>query len=83
MDYKPKRVNYDALRRGKTAELMNFFHFDGSEMTLRHLVVTGVRFRLSFYVASCLCRPRMLRMSLNTQADIRTTLTDRRFNSII
>jgi autophagy-related protein 2 len=31
------------LRNGKTAELMNFFHFDGSEMTLRHLVVTGVR----------------------------------------
>ncbi|BGP28124.1 autophagy-related protein 2 [Rhodotorula toruloides] len=42
VDYKPKRVDYNALRRGKTAELMNFFHFDGSEMTLRHLVVTGV-----------------------------------------
>lgn len=26
---------------------MNFFHFDGSEMTLRHLVVTGVRFCFS------------------------------------
>lgn len=43
LDYKPKRVDYHALRQGKTAELMNFFHFDGSEMTLRHLVVTGVR----------------------------------------
>ncbi|BGP44040.1 autophagy-related protein 2 [Rhodotorula kratochvilovae] len=42
LDYKPKRVDYNALRSGKTAELMNFFHFDGSEMTLRHLVVTGV-----------------------------------------
>lgn len=42
LDYKPKRVDYHALRKGKTAELMNFFHFDGSEMTLRHLVVTGV-----------------------------------------
>ncbi|KAK4698881.1 autophagy-related protein 2, partial [Phenoliferia sp. Uapishka_3] len=42
LDYKPKRVDYHALRQGKTAELMNFFHFDGSEMTLRHLVVTGV-----------------------------------------
>lgn len=42
LDYKPKRVDYHALRRGKTAELMNFFHFDGSAITLRHLVVTGV-----------------------------------------
>ncbi|KAG0659205.1 autophagy- protein 2 [Rhodotorula mucilaginosa] len=42
VDYKPKRVDFNALRSGKTAELMNFFHFDGSEMTLRHLVVTGV-----------------------------------------
>ncbi|GAA5882896.1 hypothetical protein JCM1840_000742, partial [Sporobolomyces johnsonii] len=42
LDYKPKRVDYYALKQGKTAELMNFFHFDGSEMTLRHLVVTGV-----------------------------------------
>ena len=43
LDYKPKRVDYHALRRGKLAEMMNFFHFDGSEMTLRHLVLTGVR----------------------------------------
>lgn len=42
LDYKPKRVDYHALRKGKIAELMNFFHFDGSEITLRHLVVTGV-----------------------------------------
>ena len=42
LDYKPKRVDYHALRKGKTAELMNFFHFDGSEITLRHLVVTGI-----------------------------------------
>ncbi|GAA5978593.1 hypothetical protein JCM5350_003152 [Sporobolomyces pararoseus] len=42
LDYKPKRVDYYALKQGKTAELMNFFHFDGSEMVLRHLVVTGV-----------------------------------------
>ncbi|KAL8277733.1 hypothetical protein RQP46_009855 [Phenoliferia psychrophenolica] len=42
LDYKPKRVDYHALRQGKTAELMNFFHFDGSEMTLRHLVISGV-----------------------------------------
>ncbi|KAK4056087.1 autophagy- protein 2 [Microbotryomycetes sp. JL221] len=42
LDYKPKRVDLRALRQGRTAELMNFFHFDGSEMTLRHLVVTGI-----------------------------------------
>lgn len=47
LDYKPKRVDYHALRRGELAEMMNFFHFDGSEMTLRHLVLTGVRIRLT------------------------------------
>lgn len=54
LDYKPKRVDYTALRKGKTAELMNFFHFDGSEMTLRHLVVTGVRLEsISCAPSSC------------------------------
>jgi autophagy-related protein 2 len=43
LDYKPKRVDYRALREGKTLELMNFFHFDGSEMTLRHIEMFGVR----------------------------------------
>lgn len=43
VDYKPKRVDFNALRSGKLAELMNFFHFEGSEMTLRHLNVAGVR----------------------------------------
>jgi autophagy-related protein 2 len=42
MDYKPRRVDYRALREGKTIELMNFFHFDGSEMTLRHITLSGV-----------------------------------------
>lgn len=42
LDYKPRRVDYRALRDGKTIELMNFFHFDGAEMTLRHIVLTGV-----------------------------------------
>lgn len=42
LDYKPRRVDYRALREGKTIELMNFFHFDGSEMTLRHITVSGV-----------------------------------------
>lgn len=42
LDYKPRRVDYRALRDGKTIELMNFFHFDGAEMTLRHITLTGV-----------------------------------------
>ena len=42
LDYKPRRVDYRALRDGRTIELMNFFHFDGSEMTLRHITLTGV-----------------------------------------
>ncbi|KAI0306470.1 hypothetical protein B0F90DRAFT_1690173 [Multifurca ochricompacta] len=42
LDYKPRRVDYRALREGRTIELMNFFHFDGAEMTLRHLTVFGV-----------------------------------------
>lgn len=43
LDYKPRRVDYRALKEGKTMELMNFFHFDGAEMTLRHLTLKGVR----------------------------------------
>jgi hypothetical protein len=42
LDYKPRRVDYRALREGRTIELMNFFHFDGAEMTLRHLTLFGV-----------------------------------------
>ena len=42
LDYKPKRVDYRALREGKTIELMNFFHFDASEITLRHIEMFGV-----------------------------------------
>lgn len=42
LDYKPRRVDYRALRDGKTIELMNFFHFDGAEMTLRHIVLRGI-----------------------------------------
>lgn len=45
LDYKPRRVDYRALRDGKTIELMNFFHFDGAEMTLRHITLSGVSLR--------------------------------------
>jgi autophagy-related protein 2 len=44
LDYKPRRVDYRALREGRTIELMNFFHFDGAEMTLRHITLSGVSF---------------------------------------
>ena len=30
------------MREGKTIELMNFFHFDGAEMTLRRITLSGV-----------------------------------------
>ncbi|KAG8893886.1 autophagy- protein 2, partial [Tulasnella sp. 403] len=43
LDYKPKRVDYKALREGRTIELMNFFHFDGAEMTLRHIKLSGIQ----------------------------------------
>lgn len=42
LDYKPRRVDYRALKEGKTIELMNFFHFDGAEMTLRHIKLSGI-----------------------------------------
>ncbi|GAC97086.1 potential autophagy related protein Atg2 [Pseudozyma hubeiensis SY62] len=42
LDYKPKRVDYNLLRQGKTIELMNFFHFEGSEMVLRHVTLRGI-----------------------------------------
>ncbi|TBU50794.1 hypothetical protein BD309DRAFT_907025 [Dichomitus squalens] len=42
LDYKPRRVDYRALREGRTIELMNFFHFDGAEMTLRHITLKGI-----------------------------------------
>ncbi len=42
LDYKPRRVDYRALKQGNTIELMNFFHFDGAEMTLRHITMSGV-----------------------------------------
>ncbi|SNX82554.1 related to APG2 - required for sporulation [Melanopsichium pennsylvanicum] len=42
LDYKPKRVDYNLLRQGRTIELMNFFHFEGSEMVLRHITLRGI-----------------------------------------
>lgn len=42
LDYKPKRVDYNLLRQGKTIEMMNFFHFEGAEMVLRHITLRGI-----------------------------------------
>lgn len=55
LDYKPRRVDYRALREGKTIELMNFFHFDGAEMTLRHITLTGVSLLSSHALADTTC----------------------------
>ncbi|KAK4687136.1 autophagy-related protein 2, partial [Tremellales sp. Uapishka_1] len=44
LDYKSKRVDFAALREGRTIELMNLFQFDGAEMTLRHVTLSGVGF---------------------------------------
>ncbi|MCO5565905.1 hypothetical protein L7F22_019580 [Adiantum nelumboides] len=42
LDYKPKRVDYRLLRQGKTIEMMNFFNFEGSAITLRHITLRGI-----------------------------------------
>ncbi|KAG8820739.1 autophagy- protein 2 [Serendipita sp. 400] len=43
LDYKPKRVDYKALKEGRTIELMNFFHFEDAEMTLRQITLNGIQ----------------------------------------
>lgn len=47
LDYKPKRVDYRALREGKTIALMNFFHFDAADITLRRITLSGVSVLIS------------------------------------
>lgn len=42
LDYKPKRVDYRLLRQGKTIEMMNFFNFEASTITLRHITLRGI-----------------------------------------
>lgn len=43
LDYKPKRVNFGLLKQGQVVEMMNFFHFDGAHLTLRHTTLHGIR----------------------------------------
>ncbi|KAJ3104897.1 autophagy- protein 2 [Phlyctochytrium planicorne] len=43
IDYKPKQVDYTNLKDGHFIEILNFFHLDGAEMTLRDIRLTGIR----------------------------------------
>ncbi|CAJ0907020.1 16048_t:CDS:10 [Entrophospora sp. SA101] len=43
IDYKPKHIDYTNLKGGNLVELMNFFHFEAAEMTLRSVKLTGVK----------------------------------------
>lgn len=42
LDFKPKRVDYEGLRSGRTTEFMNFFVLDGADMVLRHVIIYGI-----------------------------------------
>jgi autophagy-related protein 2 len=42
LDYKPKKVDYAALRSGRTTEFMNFIILDRADMTLRRVILYGV-----------------------------------------
>ncbi|OQR98889.1 autophagy-related protein [Achlya hypogyna] len=42
IDYRPQRVDYDALRAGDYIEVINLFVLEGMELTLRHIKLTGV-----------------------------------------
>lgn len=42
LDFKPKRVDYAALKSGRTTELMNFIVLDRSDMVLRRVILYGV-----------------------------------------
>lgn len=42
LDYKPKRLDLNALRKGSMGELINLFHFEESRLVLRHASVRGV-----------------------------------------
>ncbi|KAJ3197360.1 autophagy- protein 2 [Irineochytrium annulatum] len=43
IDYKPKHIDYTNLKDGNLIEILNFFHLDGAEMTLRDIRMTGVK----------------------------------------
>lgn len=43
LDFKPKKVDWKALRSGRTAEFMNFIILDEADMVLRRIILYGVR----------------------------------------
>ncbi|CAG8442536.1 10645_t:CDS:10 [Acaulospora colombiana] len=43
LDYKPKHLDYSNLKEGNFVELMNLFHLEAAEMTLRGVKLTGVK----------------------------------------
>ncbi|CAG8437791.1 15278_t:CDS:10 [Acaulospora morrowiae] len=43
LDYKPKHIDYTNLKEGNFVELMNLFHLEAAEMTLRGVKLTGVK----------------------------------------
>lgn len=42
LDFKPKRVDYSSLRKGKTTELMNFVTLESADMVMKHTILYGV-----------------------------------------
>ncbi|TLD38545.1 autophagy regulatory protein Atg2 [Venturia nashicola] len=42
LHYKPKRIDYSGLRSGHTSEFANFVVLEGSQFTLKHLILYGV-----------------------------------------
>lgn len=42
IDYKPKKIDYLALKSGHASELMNFFIIDGSTVVLKEILLYGV-----------------------------------------
>jgi len=43
LDYKPKHVDYDQIRDGRLAELVNFFHLEEATLVLEALKLFSVK----------------------------------------
>ncbi|KAI8059012.1 hypothetical protein BC940DRAFT_314453 [Gongronella butleri] len=43
IDYKPKYVNYDNIKEGQFAELVNLFRLEGAKLDLSAVKLTGIR----------------------------------------
>ncbi|KAI7849311.1 hypothetical protein BDC45DRAFT_574027 [Circinella umbellata] len=42
IDYKPKYLNYENIKEGQLAELVNLFHLNGADIHLSHIKLTGI-----------------------------------------